>query len=80
VRHAKNPRAGTEGTTYHFSAWIEGRGDLSGHVWTPEPESKTGQLVELVEAMAEFVRGTSSLKALTARVDAAKKSISAAAR
>jgi hypothetical protein len=80
VRHSKNPHDGLDGTTYHFSAWIEGRGDLSGHVWTPEPESKTGQLAGLARAMADFARGTCSLKALTARVDAAKKSISAAVR
>ncbi len=80
VRHPKKSADGLDGTTYHFSAGVEGRGDLSGHIWSPELESKTGQLARLAEALADFGRGAGSLKTLTARLEAAKKSIAATAR
>ena len=79
VRHSEK-EDGLDGTTYHFSAWNYGRGDLSGHIWTPKPESKAGQLVQLAEALADFARGTAPLKTLVTRLETAKKSIAATAR
>ena len=80
VRHPKKSKAGFDGTTYHFSAWVAGRGDLSGHIESPDPESKPGQLARLAEAVAEFARGAGSPKTLTTRFEAARKSIGATAR
>ena len=80
ARHAKKSGDGLDGTTYRFSASVSGRGDLSGHTWSPDPESKTGQLARLAEALAEFAKGTGSLKTLTTRFEAARKSIGASAR
>jgi hypothetical protein len=77
VRHPKGSDAGLDGVTYHFSAWIQGRGDLSGHIWTPKPESKAGQLSQLAESLADFARGTGTLKTVTTRFEAARKSIAA---
>jgi hypothetical protein len=79
VRHSEK-EDGLDGITYHFSAWIQGRGGLSGHVWTPEPESKAGQLARLAEALADFARGAAPLQTLEVRLEAAKKSIVPAAR
>jgi hypothetical protein len=76
VRHSdKDDGLGIDGTTYHFSGRVENRGDLSGHIWTPDPESKSGQLARLAEALADFARGTAPLKTLELRLEAAKKSI-----
>jgi hypothetical protein len=80
VRHPKKSEEGLDGTTYHFSTSVQGRGDQSGHIWSPEPESKTGQLARLAEAVADFARGAGSLKTLTTRFEAARKSIAATAR
>jgi hypothetical protein len=79
VRHSEK-EDGLDGITYRFSTWIRGRGNLSGHVWEPEPESKTGQLARLAEALAEFARGGAPLKTLEVRLEAARKSIVPAAR
>jgi hypothetical protein len=75
VRHPKKSEDGLDGATYHFSAWVQGRGDLSGNIWSPKPESKTGQLVRLAEALANFARGAGSLETLTTRLEAARKAI-----
>lgn len=79
VRHSEK-EDGLDGITYHFSAWVQGRGDLSGHIWTPEPESKAGQLARLAEAVADFARGAAPLQTLVVRLEAAEKSIVPAAR
>jgi hypothetical protein len=79
VRHSEK-EDGLDGVSYHFSTWIRGRGDLSGHVWSPEPESKTGQLARLAEALADFARGAAPQETLLMRFEAAKKLIAATAR
>ncbi len=81
VRHSEEEdEDGLDGITYHFSAWVPGRGDLSGHIWTPEPESKAGQLARLAEALADFARGAAALQPLVVRLEAAKESIVPGAR
>lgn len=74
VRHS-DKEDGLDGVTYHFSMWVNRRGDLSGHAWEPKPESKTGQLARLAEALADYAKGAIPLKALEQRLEAAKKSI-----
>jgi hypothetical protein len=57
VRHPKEPFEGKDGVTYHFSARLKGRGEMSGHVRSPRPESKTGHLRSLADALGDFARG-----------------------
>src|SRR5262249_42738872 len=54
VRHPRKPEGGLDGMTYHFSAFIAGRGILSGQAWSPEQESKIGQLAQLADSLADF--------------------------
>jgi hypothetical protein len=81
VRHSdKEVGIDTDGVTYHFSARLQGRGDLSGYIYSPEDELKTGQLAWLAETLAEFARDTIPLAKLETRLAAAEKSIVPAAR
>jgi hypothetical protein len=80
VRHPKKSEDGLDGATYDFSAWVQGRGDLSGNISSPAPESKAAQLARLADALADFARGAGSLKTLATHLEAARKSITAAAR
>jgi hypothetical protein len=73
VTHPKEPVLGADGVTYHFSRWVHLRGELSGHIWSPEPESKTGRLAKLADVLADFARGKSDLKELTEQVERASK-------
>jgi hypothetical protein len=72
-------RRSTEGVldvvTYHFSAFFEGHGEISGHVSSPAVESKTGRLVTLAETLADFARAKAELTNVKAKLDAARKSM-----
>lgn len=71
VAHPAQPADGVDGVTYHFSAWVSERGTLSGHVWSPEPDTNTGRLVALTETLAEYASGKADLKKLTEQVEKA---------
>lgn len=73
VRHPTKPVDGYDGETYCFSALVPNRGPLSGHVWSPEPDSKTGRLVAVTEALAGYASGTADLNRLTEQVERAIK-------
>jgi hypothetical protein len=73
VRHPAEPEDGVDGTTYDFSAWIAGWGDLSGHIWSPEPQSKTGRLTRLADTLADYARGKADLDKLKERLKEARK-------
>ena len=73
VRHPTNPVNGLDGVTYDFSADIKGRGELSGHIWSPEPESKSGRLTTLAETMADYARGKADLRRVIERLKAARE-------
>ena len=73
VRHPDRPILGKDGVTYHFSAWIRGRGDLSGHVWSPEPGTKPGQLAALSVVLADYSRGDADPKLLSEQLEKAMK-------
>jgi hypothetical protein len=45
-----------DGVRYLFSAFVDGRGILSGQTHSPEPESLPGQLVNLTNALERFTR------------------------
>ena len=74
VRHPKEAINGLDGVEYHFSMWLQGRGDMSGHAWSPRPGSKVEGLTALAEALADFARGKADLSALKKKVEQAKKS------
>jgi hypothetical protein len=73
VRHPAVLDEGNDGETYYFSAWVQGRGQLSGHVWSPEPGSKVGKLVAVVTALADYSNGKGDVKQLAESVDRATK-------
>jgi hypothetical protein len=73
VRHPAELEHGQDGETYYFSAWLRGRGQLSGHAWSPEPASKTGRLVALVGALKDYSCRKLELNQLTERLDQAEK-------
>jgi hypothetical protein len=73
ARHPSEPVLGMDGVTYDFSADIKGRGELSGHIWSPEPESKTGRFTKLAETMADYARGKADLRKLMERLKAARE-------
>ncbi len=64
---------GADGTTYNFSAFFAGRGEISGHVWSPQPSCRTYRLVALVHAMAGYAKGKIELKELEEKLENATK-------
>ena len=56
VRHPKEPILGNDGVIYHFSARLEWRGEISGHTWSPDPDSRTGRLTSLADALGDYAR------------------------
>ncbi|MCL2715667.1 MAG: hypothetical protein FWD68_14050 [Alphaproteobacteria bacterium] len=56
ARHPQCPRIGLDGTTYQFYADTP-EGALAGQTWSPEPDSNSGRLVELAEAVAHYCNG-----------------------
>jgi hypothetical protein len=62
-----------DGITYHFSALVPRGRHLSGHVSSPEEDSKTGRLVALTETLADFASGKADLKRLSEQVQRATK-------
>jgi hypothetical protein len=73
ARSPTKMRDGCDGETYHFSALVPKRGHLSGHVWSPEPDSKTGRLVALTDALADYASGKVDMKRLSEEVERASK-------
>jgi hypothetical protein len=76
VRYPEKPSLGLDGTTYHFSIWISGRGVLNGKVWSPAPKTKTAALVDLVDALTEYATGrldAAALKKTVSRVEKGTK-------
>ena len=62
-----------DGVTYCFSAAVPGKAQLNGSVWSPEPDSKTGRLVALTEALSDYASGKADLKRLTEQVERAAR-------
>jgi hypothetical protein len=73
VRHPSEGNDGLDGVTYDFSASVGSRGELSGHIWSPEPESKTGRLTNLADTLADYARGKADLDKLKERLKEARK-------
>ncbi len=57
IRHPEQKRLGIDADDFYFSMSTRQHGDLSGHVMSPNPESKAGRLVSLAYSMRECVRG-----------------------
>jgi hypothetical protein len=51
TRYSRQFSAGTDGATYHFSAFVPNAGMLAGQVWLPPRDSITGTLVTLADTM-----------------------------
>lgn len=55
TRYKKGGARGFDGTTYHFSMKVDYE-EIAGKVWSPKPDSKTGKLVTLTDAMLAFCK------------------------
>jgi hypothetical protein len=75
VKHPKEVIDGMDGVTYNFSAWVKGRGEISGHIWSPKSGSKTGKLTSLVLVMGDYARGKVDLGTLNQKVAQTRASI-----
>ena len=75
VRHVEKPDDIMDGVTYHFSARIGVRGEISGQTDSPEEESKTGRLAALADAMGDYARGKVNLDPLKEKLEPARRSI-----
>ena len=56
LQHTKYPAKvslGMDGTTYQFSVWAQGFGDLNGETWSPD-KGLTAEMVEIGKALADF--------------------------
>jgi hypothetical protein len=72
---ARRPAESSEvvdGVTYHFSAWLQRRREISRRVHSPDPESRTGRLTSLADAMRDYARGKADLSPLTKKLEQAK--------
>jgi len=54
VRYQPTDEIGADGTTFHFSGFCRGVGQLSGQTWSPDPATPTGRLVALAEAIKAY--------------------------
>ena len=54
-------RMGYDGVTYQFSAWLRGRGTLSGETWSPEEATRAGQVVKVVGLLYRIARAEPEL-------------------
>lgn len=59
TRQPKVNRSGVDGGTLHFSMFVMNRGIISGQVWSPDKDTKTGALCDLAITMLRFANGTS---------------------
>lgn len=59
VQPTDEPALGLDGTSYHFSQVTDGR-TISGQTWSPEPKTRTGRLVALVEEMRFYCTSRSA--------------------
>ena len=57
AQHPKQPPLGADGTTYHFSMWVQSHGIVSGTVWSPDEGSGTFALTNLASALAQYAKG-----------------------
>ena len=73
VKYPDERILGTDGVTYEFSARLKADGEVSGHIWSPEPDTKMGRVVELVDGLADYADGKIELDKLTGLLGAAKR-------
>jgi hypothetical protein len=55
AKHAQKPRSGLDGTRYHYSCWIRGRGVLSGTVWSPDEGTVPRALNDVLTTLIDYV-------------------------
>ncbi len=61
VRRPETNPLGADGTEYYCSAYVLEWGNISGHVQSPDPETRMHRFVELAESLGDYARGTSDL-------------------
>lgn len=54
AKHEEKPRLTFEGTRWHYSLWVQGRGVLSGMVWSPERDTISSALNDVFGVMAAY--------------------------
>lgn len=55
TKYSPEPSSGVDGQTYHFSAPMHGMVlNYAGKVWSPEPNTKTGLLVDISDLLVEY--------------------------
>jgi hypothetical protein len=64
---------GQDGETYYFSLSDAGSVPVSGHIWSPKPDSKVGRLVAVVPTLADFASGKADAARLAAQIERATK-------
>jgi hypothetical protein len=63
ARHSKSTVIGFDGMDVHFSMPVQGRGIISGKVWSPE-RGKTAALEDLAEVLGDYAEGKADEKKL----------------
>ena len=54
TRYEEDDSLRFDGVAYHFSGFARGQGRLAGSTWSPDPNTDTGRLVELAEALLAY--------------------------
>ncbi|MCM2681535.1 hypothetical protein [Echinimonas agarilytica] len=54
TKYPRDMTMGLDGETYHFSGSVNGFGNYAGKVWSPNPKSRTGKLVEIAYLMTDY--------------------------
>lgn len=63
TQYPRGRTMGLDGETYHFSGRGNGYENYAGKVWSPNPDSKTGKLVEIAHLMTEYCqKGRNKIK------------------
>ena len=54
TKHPKAPTGGLDGVIWHYSAWIKGRGVLSGSAWSPDSPSIPSALNDITDTLIDY--------------------------
>ncbi|WMI69164.1 hypothetical protein [Mangrovimonas sp. YM274] len=54
TKYYKNPRTGKDGVSYYFSVFDKGL--KGGKIWSPDPKSPVGRLIEISEDLVAYVK------------------------
>ncbi len=63
ARYPKTTVIGFDGMDVHFSMWVDGRGIISGKIWSPQ-SGKAAALEDLAEVLGDYAEGKADEKKL----------------